>query len=327
MQAKTIRSFNRRGARIGVGCFATLLAFPFVLYFGFCWGLWGRNSLFLQYFFQCNCPPESEEWRYARQVDVIVSACENVTGSRISPSGRLLYVYQENSGLIYAFLLDLQTRERMDTTEQPFSSFLTDDLWFLERGLDHYIIDRTTGVQYPIEKFVYSRPDGQINRKANQPLLLENLRQAEQVFLIGASTDTVVALYSDFRTYPERNFIFDRFDLPDFNTEQFLQENYISYQTVLPKYPHEVVSPNGKLIARDDGIYLVETNQMIVKAPPSLVNGWLGNSEGAIYSSYGRCFIHRGLPFADDVGCEIRVRQPILLLKVPEKYLFPNGVQ
>jgi len=212
-------------------------------------------------------------------------------------------------------------------TEQPFSSFLTDDLWFLEKGLDNYIIDRTTGMQYPIKKFVYSRPDAEINGKANQPLLLENLKQAQQVFLIGSSTDTVVALAADFRVHQERNFIFDRFDLPDFNTEQFLQENHISYQTVLPNYPHEVVSPNGKLIARDDGIYLIETNQMIVKAPPSLVNGWIGNGEGAIYSSYGRCLIHRGLPFADDTGCETWVRQPVFLLKVPEEYLSSNGVQ
>lgn len=308
-----------------MGCFATLLAFPFVLYFGYCWGLWGRNSLSLQYFFQCNCPVESEEWRYSKQVHVLVSACQNVISSRLSPSGRFLYVYQENSGLISAFLLDLQTAERVDTTEQPFSSFLTDDLWFREKGLDNYIIDRTTGVQYPIQKFVYSRPNAQIDRNVNQPLLLENLRQAEQIFLIGPSRDTVVALPADFRIHPERIVLFDRFDLPDSNTEQFLQENHISYQTVLPKYPHEVISPNGKLIARDDGIYLVETNQMIVKAPPSLVNGWLGNSEGAIYSSNGRCFIHRGLPIiADDIGCEISVQQPVLLLKVPEKYLSPT---
>lgn len=318
MQVKTIHSFNRRGTRIWVGCFAILLAFPFVLYFGYCWGLWGRNSLTLQYFFQCNCPPESEEWRYSKQVDVIVSACQNVIRSRISPSGHFLYVYQENSGVISTTLLDLQTGESMDATGQPLSSFLTDDLWFLEQGLDHYIIDRTTGVQYPIEKFVYSRPNAQINRNANQPLLLESLRQAEQIFLIGPGTDTVVALAGDFRTHPEQIILFDRFDLPDFNTEKFLQENHISYQTILPDYPHEVVSPNGKLIARDDGIYLVETNQMIVKAPPSFVNGWLANNQGAIYSSYGRCLIHRGLPFTDDIGCETWVRQPVLLLKVPE---------
>jgi hypothetical protein len=96
---------------------------------------------------------------------------------------------------------------------------------------------------------------------------------------------------------------------------------------VLPNYPHEVISPNGKLIARDDGIYLVETNQMIVKAPPSFVNGWLTNNQGAIYSVYGRCLLRRGLPFADDIGCETWVRQPVLLLKVPEHYISPTGVQ
>lgn len=311
-----------------MGCFAILLAFPFVVYFGYCWGLWGRTSLLLQHFFQCTCAPESEEWRYTIQVDVIVSACQNPIRSRISPSGRFLYVSQENTGLISTFLLDLQTGERVDvdTTGQSSSSFLTDNLWYIEKGLDKYIIDGTTGVQYPIEKFVFSRPDAQIKRNINQPLLLESLQHTEQIFLIGPSTDTVVALPSDFRTHPEQIVLFDRFDLPDFTTEQFLQKNHISYQTVLPNYPHEVVSPNGKWIARDDGIYLLETNQMIAKAPPSFVNGWISNGEGAIYSSYGRCFIHRGLPLADDIGCELWVRQPVLLLRVPAKYLSSSGV-
>jgi hypothetical protein len=327
MHVQTINSFKLGKAQIGIGCFAILLALPFLLYYGYCWGLWGRNSLFLQYFFQCRCPFASEEWRYARQVDVIVSACQNPISSRLSPSGRFLYVSQEDAGLISRILLDLETKERVDAIEQPFSSFLTDDLWFLQEGLDYYIIDRITGVQYPVEKFVFSRPNAQLDRAVNQPLVLESLRQSEQIFLVGPSTDTVVALAADFRTHPERIVLFDRFDLPDSNTQQFLQEHHIAFELILPDYPHEVVSPNGKLIARDDGIYLIETNQRIVKAPPSLVNGWISNGEGAIYSSYGLCLIHTFLPFADDTGCEIRVRQPVLLLRVPAKYLSPQEVQ
>jgi hypothetical protein len=111
---------------------------------------------------------------------------------------------------------------RVDINDQPLSSFLTDDLWYLDSHGEKYIIDRITGVKFPIEKFVYSRPNGQINRKANQPFLLESLRQSQQIFLIGPSTDTVLALAANFRVHSEWNFVFDRFDLPNFDTEQFL---------------------------------------------------------------------------------------------------------
>jgi len=72
VQVKTINSFKISKASIGIGCLAILLALPFLLYYGYCWGLWGRNSVFLQYFFQCNCPSASEERRYGTQMDVIV---------------------------------------------------------------------------------------------------------------------------------------------------------------------------------------------------------------------------------------------------------------
>jgi hypothetical protein len=44
-----------------------------------------------------------------------------------------------------------------------------------------------------------------------------------------------------------------------------LQENGISYQMVLPSFPGEVVSPNGMLVARGDGIYIVSTGEKLLK--------------------------------------------------------------
>lgn len=323
-QAEARHPFKRRGPRFWLGCLVLLVGLPILFYYGYCWGLWGQHSLLLQYFFQCSCPAASEEARYPDEVDVIVSACQHVTISRLSPSGHFLYVYAENFGLVSAYLLNLQTMERMtEVPDQSFSSFLTDDLWFVERGLDDYIMDRATGAQFPIRRFVYSHPSGQINGETNLALLAQSLREAEHIFLIGASTDKVVALASDPYIYPERNFIAEKYDVPGFNMERFLRENNVTYQTILPDFPHEVVSPNGKFVARDDGIYLADTNQLIVRTPPALVRGWTNEGKAAIYSSNGRCLLRRGLPFSDDIGCAIKVPQPVLKLWVPEEYLFP----
>jgi hypothetical protein len=215
--------------------------------------------------------------------------------------------------------------QKTGITDRPFTSFLTDELWYVESGLESYIIDSTIGEQYLIERFRYSHPDGEINNNTNLTLLAESLRQADHVFLTGVSTDTVIALADDFRTFPDHNFTVKRFDVPDFNMQQFLHENNIAYQMILPSLPHEAVSFNGKYIARDDGIYLVSTNQLIAEAPPSLLRGWTHDSTGAIYDApVGRCLLQIGFPFADDTGCAVSVPQPVILLNVPEQYLSPT---
>jgi hypothetical protein len=304
-----------------LGCFSILLISPFLLYYAYCWGVWGRQSLLLQYLLQCSCPAASEEARYPENVDVIVSACRNA-GVRLSPGGRLLYIREKKSGATIAYLLDLQSMQKTGITDRPFTSFLTDELWYAEIGLESYIIDSITGKQYLIERFRYSHPDGETNGETNLRLLTQSLQQADRVFLIGDSTDTVVALADDFRIFPDHNFITNRFDVPDFNMEQFLQENNIIYQMILPRFPHEAMSFDRRFMARDDGIYLVSTNEIVVEAPPSLLTGWTYDSTRAIYyAPIGRCLLTAGFPFADDTWCKIEVPQPLLLLKVPEEYL------
>ena len=322
--------FKWRRFYFEVGCLTFLLAMPILLYFGYCWGLLGRHSLLLQYLIQCKCPAISVEARYPENVDVIVSACSNTqTYVNLSPSGRLLYIQETNSETTIYYLLDLQTRNKIDIRNQGISSFLTDDLWFLRRRGDEYVIDRITGVQYSIEEFVYSRPNAQIDGNTNLTLLTESLKQADQVFLIGPGTDEVVALASNFEVYPGLNFIVTKYDVPYFDTERFLQENGVPYQTVLPSFPGEVVSPNGKLVARGDGIYIVSTGEKIVEGFYAggfyylfreyySVRGWLYDGSGVIYSKFlNPCVI-------EFYGCSYEVPQPVILLKVPEEYLLSS---
>jgi hypothetical protein len=320
---------KRRGYRFWPIRIAIFLGLPLLLYFGYCWGVWGRHSLLPQYLFQCSCPPASEEARYPEEVDVIIPACRNIdVTTRLSPSGRFLYIREGNHELASAYFLDLQTMERIEVTDQPFSSFLTDDLWFVESGLEDEIIDRTNGIIYSIQTFRFWRENAYINGEPNLELLVVSLEQAERVFFTQRYNNTVVVLMSDFTTNPNRSFTFSRSDIPmgEFNSrvEQFLQENNIVYQTVREDFPTEVISPDERLVARDKGIYLVATGQKVIEGISSVrVRGWTNDGRSVIHTPYfgGPCLFRIGIPLGDDTTCFIRVSQPVLLLKVPEEYL------
>src|SRR5687767_15021398 len=122
-QTETTSTTKWRGCRFWLSCFTLLLGLPVLFYYSYCWGWWGRNSLFPQYLFQCSCPVASEEARYPMQVDIVVPACHYLSSTSspsLSPSGRLLHVRTKRFWHFSSYLLDLQTMERIDVTNQPF---------------------------------------------------------------------------------------------------------------------------------------------------------------------------------------------------------------
>ena len=278
--------------------------------------------MLLQHYFQCNCSAASEETRYSKEVDVIVSGCRSVsTGFKLSPSGHFLYIREEENEHVASYLLDLQTMERKRVTDQRFSSFLTDDLWFVDGSVNAYIIERTTGTKYAIKSFRYWQDNAFVHGAPNLELLVSALQQAEKIF-IAENYDSVVVLTPDFRTHPEKSFTFRGSDILQsfigIQVEDFLQASHVTYQTVLADFPREAISPDGRFIARDDGIYLVGSNQMIVKTPIPGLRGWTYDGQGVIYHSTP-CLFRVGFP-ADGGACLRRVSQPVIKLKVPEEY-------
>lgn len=333
-QSKPRGSSKPQRRRFWLGCLTILLASPFLLYYGYCWGLWGRQSLLLQYLFQCNCPPASEETRYPNSVDVIVSACYN-DSSRLSPSGRFLYVWENQDDPTSTYLLDLQTNGKLAF---PLSNsafyFLTDDLLYVISYPDgsEYILDRTTGERYPIQRFTSLYRDAYVNGDINLNLLADALREAKDVFLI--NDDLIVALSPDFPASSDHNFTTGWFDIA--RDEQFLQEYNIAYQTTSSDLLEEAISPDGRFVARPDGIYLVETGQKIVEGysasrffrPYSRkyfkLQGWTSDSTGVIYSKLlDPCLIETNFLIFDDYSCYFEVPQPVIKLKGPEEYLLP----
>jgi hypothetical protein len=330
LQTKTSATSKQRGLPFRTGCFILLAISPFLFYYGYCWGLWGRNSLLLQYLFQCKCPTASEEWRYPKHVDIIVSACHN--GSVIlSPSGRLLYVRENNTERTSTDLLDLQTKDKIPIALPEGSIyFLNDDLIYIfvwyggtHEGGEH-IFDRTTNTMYQIQNFIFLEPNAYSYGELDSNLLFKALLQVEKVFLIDDPSETVIALSSDFRTDPNHSFIFEASMLSDdYNRllEQFLRENNIAYYYIPANFHNEVLSQDGRFMARGDGVYLINPYQKILDGYSLSARGWIYGGHGVLYSSSGRCLVHTFLPFADDIGCLIEVEQPVLLLKVPKEYL------
>jgi hypothetical protein len=334
LRAETNRVSQRRGHRFLLASIVIVLGLPLILYYGYCWGRWGQQSLLFQYLFQCSCPVNSEESRYPEHVDVIVPACRHAS-SILSPSGRLLYVEEEWAGIISSYILDLQTAEKTPfTLSEESDYFLNDELIFHSfYGDNEYIVDIKTGRQYPVQRFSRLHSDAYINGEFNLTLLAEELRRAKDVFLI--DNDLIVALGSDSDPSPATNFVTGWFDIlgtAQDLLEKFLQENEITYYQVLDLFPGEVISPNGKFIARNDGIYLLETNQKIVEGYSASgriraysgkyfsLRGWAYDSGGALYSAgLTPCILEFDYP-----ACLIRVPQPLLKLNVPEEYLIAN---
>jgi len=132
----------------------------------------------------------------------------------------------------------------------------------------------------------------------------------------------------NFLTNLNQGFTFNQSDFPNWGprrVERFLQENNINFQNVT-SFPEEAVSPDGRFIARREGIFLVETNQKIVDGVALWLRGWTNDGSGVVYSTHygGPCLIPLYLPMADDTGCLVEVDRPVLLLKVPSEYLSPT---
>lgn len=334
---------NQRRNRVWLIRFALLIMLGLGLYYGYCWGLWGRHSLLLQYLFQCSCPAASTEARYPEEVDVIVPACRYVSSIQ-SPSGRLLYVQEKKLWRTSTYLLNLQTDEKIPfiLSSEGSNYFLTDDLvYHSQYGNDEYILEISTGIKYPVKDATKLEPNVFSMGDIEPKLLYKALLKVDEIFFVDGVgvVHGVIALSRNIHNQPDNVYYFDELDFrgdePD-RVKQFLKENNIDYSYVSAIFPHELISPNGRFVARKEGIYLVETGQKIVGGySPSgyyraysgeyfSVRGWTYDSNGALYSPFFTpCLLETNFLYFEYPGCFFRVSQPLLKLKAPEEYSLP----
>jgi hypothetical protein len=255
-----------------------------------------------------NIPPNTE---------VIVSACKrpNVIGV---PGGEVLFVQEVNSGKMY--FLDLQTGEKRNVSNDPLlpnkGIFLNSELAWL-RGrtappggtgfstIPHYILDMTNGQRYELLDITYfPRLEG----GKFDPKYYVYFQSAEMVF-IHNSENVLIALSPDFRTNPNGRIIFTHDPKA---LEKLMQGLGIRYEAVdLSLRNAEVYSLTGKYFIRYDGIYLSETNTLVVENRMDFVS-WYFDESGIIARHGGRNLI--SLPGG---GGLLYVPPSIIKLRIP----------
>lgn len=308
------------------GCAVLLFLVPVALYFGWCWGWWGRGSLWLQYLLQCNCPAASEQSRYPDSVEVIVSACQQRL-VELSPGGRYLAV--KSSAPAASYFLDFPSSVIVDAPSLANSSFVTDDLLlFPSPTPEYYLLDWQAKAQIEIVRlWPFRVPGGQSEDGVPDPtVLLPLLQSTEKLHLLWGR---LVVL--DGRLGPEsedRNYLIEEPVWLDGSRDgellrAFLEEHNIEYHERSGRVGLDWPSHTGTFVARADGIYLVETGEQISEMySPSkglfTIAGWVFDDRGVVLDG-GGVYLMRFTLFEADMRFGF-VRQPVLMLKVPPRY-------
>jgi len=282
--------------------------------------------------------------------EVLISACNKRLLVTVTPDGKALFVRKVSASSSYrlddVYLLDLHTGEKRDVPEDPLlmetkGKLLSSELVWLDGytwggppGTENYhyrpdyILDLTDGQRYEL-----------IN--LNQMPLLDNkfdpkyyayFQSAEQVFIL-QKDNMAIALSPDFRQNPEGNVIY--FKSPtngDFEDgemlEKLMNDLGVKYKIVdfSPSYYYEmdihyyyntdILSPTGKYVVQDDGIYLSETKTAVLNRDMSDFQGWYYDESGVVVRKAGYCLIEDSNPDFG-VGYHFCIPGTILKMRLP----------
>jgi hypothetical protein len=290
-----------------------------LVYWTWCWGLWGRGNLLLQALFQCRCPAVSEQARY-KPFKVMSSACAEPYLKGFSPSGRYVLLSEQHPQQ-RAIRLDMLTGETLDisfTTGNPF--FLTDDLLLTAYSPDdlYFVVDLTDKVAT------------QVTPAESLDAALVKLREADRVWVTNDqfSYPYVIGIVDDYKYNTQGNVAL-KWQGKKQELLDKLNEGGVKYD-IIPPYirghspPYDFYSLDEQLYADRKGIYLVRTGQLIVAnsqehrtATTVGPAGWVLDNHAVVYGMGGRVSLVGGNIFLPTL---VDVPQPILLLEVPPQY-------
>jgi hypothetical protein len=220
--------------------------------------------------------------------------------------------------------LDLRTGEKTpvpDGKQLWDEVFLSPDLVFfngyLKPGdtgyIPHYILDLTDGKKYELFDLSWMPlKDGKFDTQN-----YEYIKSAEHVYY-HPEENVVIALAPNFRQNPKQNVIYFEPSL-----EQLLNGLGVNYELVDYSLRYaDVPSPTGKYVVRRDGIYLSETNTLIItRHNVDGHNYFDGYFEGWFYDE-SAVIVHGGIAgylYHDPItaGVSHPVPLPVLKLLLP----------
>jgi|GEM_PF-2685477 len=304
-----------------IGLFG-LIIFISITGFAWCYGLWGRDIVFLQYLFQCRCPQHSETFRYPDRVEVVIPACKLSKSSlRVSPDGYWVDVDSK-------YILDLNTGKKI--TLPNSDGFIT-----ISQGLV-----LLNPLEYEPEVYdVYNHTRYKVDRLDNLPktdddridpiAVLSLLHTAQKIFVL---SEIILIKVDDTQYYIVRERELTGHSRDGRLARDFLNANQIRYEFSVDYLSDELPSHNRVFIEKPDGIYLVATNERIAEnyqflnsSYPASPIGWQHDDQGVFVHDRTVWVIDYQLPNFLLGGWRLfQVPQPLLLLKVPPEYLPPT---
>ncbi|MBI5823542.1 MAG: hypothetical protein HZB18_05900 [Chloroflexi bacterium] len=234
---------------------------------------------------------------------ILISACnkdKGLVGVTVTPDGKALFVTKASPDsshrLEEVYLLDLSTGEKRDVpVEDPFlmrqGELLSSEL-FWWWGDPDYIIDLNDGQRYDL---INLNQMPRLEGNKFDPKYYAYFQSAEQVFILQES-GKVIALSPDFRQNPDGNVIYF---LPSGSgafgdgkiLEKLMNDLGVKYKIVDFSYPYfydtDLLSPTGKYIVWDNGIYLSQTFNVVLKRDMSDFQGWYYDESAVVLRRRG----------------------------------------
>ncbi len=253
---------------------------------GYCQSWWGSDVLIFRSLWLCGCGADFEQSLYPDGVEVMFSACEDVTVYEVG-SGTHLYVegdaqYSDAD----AYLLDMMTGEKIPFTAalEPNDGyeFLTDTLlWvFQSRHPDNphpgYILEWQTGRKAEFTLLTSKNlpipfhSDGSIN-----PDMMALLQPADRIFYFyRRGTPVAITLVENWYERDDENLLISGAEFSEPEIEigwlfQVLEGSGKPYTAVPNKDYHighssSFPSHNARFIADQSGVYETSTGEQIV---------------------------------------------------------------
>lgn len=276
----------------------TVLSLLWLVYWSWCWGWWGRNNLWLQYFFQCACPSISEQARFPTQSEVLVSGCQDESTKQAILSQML------NAGFVGGYHIAKN--------------------WWIGRSVNDYVIVNPTNGSFAVPKYTFTQG------VALDPTILELIQKAKNVYW---QQDLGILLALSSMETPGSGGSIVLTSQDDTPLSRELLRNQISLELSINGTPYDTVGSWGTVISRNrlflyrGGIRLVAGDKLIVDgselAGRFFAVGWAESERGALLEGNNSLYLYGG-GFQVVVPTGPVVPQPILLLRVPVEYLPPH---